>query len=92
MAFALEAAERLAQEGVEVEVIDLRTLYPMDIGTAVASVQKTNRALVVHEAVQFGGFGGEIASQIQQQAFDYLDAPVERLGGLALAGPVLRAA
>ena len=82
VAFALEAAERLAQEGVEVEVIDLRTLYPMDIGTAVASVQKTNRALVVHEAVQFGGFGGEIASQIQQQAFDYLDAPVERLGAL----------
>ena len=54
----------------------------MDIGAAVASVQKTNRALVVHEAVQFGGFGGEIASQIQQQAFDYLDAPVERLGAM----------
>ncbi len=82
VAFALEAAERLAQEGIEVEVIDLRTLYPMDIGTAVASVQKTNRALVVHEAVQFGGFGGEIASQIQQRAFDYLDAPVERLGAM----------
>ena len=80
--FALQAAEQLASEGIEVEVVDLRTLYPMDIGTAIASVQKTNRALVVHEAVQFGGFGGEIASQIQEQAFDYLDAPVVRLGAL----------
>ncbi len=80
--FALEAAEQLAQQGIDVEVVDLRTLYPMDIGTAITSVQKTNRALVVHEAVQFGGFGGEIAAQIQEQAFDYLDAPVVRLGAL----------
>ena len=80
--FALQAAEQLASEGIEVEVVDLRTLYPMDISTAIASVQKTNRALVVHEAVQFGGFGGEIASQIQEQAFDYLDAPVVRLAAM----------
>ena len=80
--FALEAAEQLSQEGIEVEVVDLRTLYPMDIDSAIASVQKTNRALVVHEAVQFGGLGGEIASQIQEKAFDYLDAPVMRLGAL----------
>ena len=80
--FALEAAEQLAQEGIEVEVVDLRTLYPLDIATAITSIQKTNHALVVHEAVQFGGFGGEIASQIQEQAFDYLDAPVVRLGAL----------
>lgn len=80
--FALEAAEQLSQEGIEVEVVDLRTLYPMDIDTAITSVQKTNRVLVVHEAVQFGGFGGEIAAQIQEKAFDYLDAPVMRLGAL----------
>ena len=78
--FALEAAEELAKEGIEVEVVDVRTLYPLDTETIVASVKKTSRALVVHEAVQFGGFGGEIAAQIQERAFDYLDAPVKRLG------------
>ena len=78
--FALKAAEQLAEDGVEVEVIDLRTLYPLDLDPVIQSVQKTNRAMVVHEAVQFGGFGGEIASQIQEHAFDYLDAPVKRLG------------
>ena len=78
--YALQAAENLAEEGIDVEVVDLRTLYPLDIDTVVASVQKTNRAMVVHEAVRFGGFGGEVASQIQELAFDYLDAPVKRLG------------
>ena len=78
--FALEAAEQLSGEGTEVEVIDLRTLYPLDVETVLASVRKTNRAMVVHEAVRFGGFGGEIAAQIGELAFDYLDAPVKRLG------------
>ena len=77
---ALAAAETLSGEGIELEVIDPRTLQPFDTGTVVASVQKTHRALVVHEAVRFGGFGAEIASQIQEEAFDYLDAPVGRLG------------
>jgi pyruvate dehydrogenase E1 component beta subunit len=77
---ALKAADTLAGEGIEAEVIDPRTLQPFDTETVVASVQKTSRALVVHEAVRFGGFGAEIASQIQEQAFDYLDAPIARLG------------
>ena len=77
---ALSAAETLAKEGIDCEVIDPRTLQPLDIDTVVESVKKTNRAGVVHEAVQFGGLGAEIASQIQESAFDYLDAPVSRVG------------
>ncbi|MCP4958758.1 MAG: alpha-ketoacid dehydrogenase subunit beta [Actinomycetia bacterium] len=77
---ALAAADTLARDGIECEVIDPRTLQPFDIGTVVESVRRTNRAVVVHEAVRFGGLGGEIASQIQENAFDYLDAPVARLG------------
>jgi pyruvate dehydrogenase E1 component beta subunit len=79
--FALEAAEQLASDGISVEVIDLRTLYPLDIETVLSSVRKTNRAVIVHDAVRFSGFGAEITSQIQELAFDYLDAPVGRLGG-----------
>ena len=77
---ATTAAEALAEEGIDTEVIDLRSLQPMDTEAVVASVQKTHRAIVVHEAVRFGGLGGEIASQIQELAFDYLDAPVARIG------------
>jgi pyruvate/2-oxoglutarate/acetoin dehydrogenase E1 component len=77
---ALEAAEQLAGEGISVEVIDIRSLYPLDIETIIQSVRKTNHAVVVYEAVRFGGFGAEIAAQIQELAFDYLDAPVLRLG------------
>lgn len=76
---ALKAAEKLAADGIFVEVIDPRTVQPLDTDTIVASVKKTNRALIVHEAVQFGGIGAEISSQIQEEAFDYLDAPVARL-------------
>ncbi len=61
-------------------MIDPRTLQPFDTATVVDSVKKTHRALVVHEAVRFGGFGAEIAAQIQELAFDYLDAPVGRVG------------
>jgi acetoin:2,6-dichlorophenolindophenol oxidoreductase subunit beta len=77
---ALAAAEELAAEGLDVEVIDPRTLQPFDTETVVASVRKTHRALVVHEAVRFGGIGGEFVAQIQEEAFDYLDAPVGRVG------------
>jgi acetoin:2,6-dichlorophenolindophenol oxidoreductase subunit beta len=72
-------AERLAPEGIDVEVIDPRTLQPLDTATIVESVRKTNRAIVVHEAVRFGGLGAEIAAQIQEEAFDYLDAPIARV-------------
>lgn len=77
---AVQTAERLAREGIEVEVIDPRTLKPLDMETICASVRKTNRAVVVHEAPLFGGFGGEIAAAIMEQAFDWLDAPVARVG------------
>jgi pyruvate/2-oxoglutarate/acetoin dehydrogenase E1 component len=77
---ALAAAEKLAGDGIDAEVIDPRTLTPLDLETIVASVRRTGRAVVAHEAVLVGGFGGEIAAQIQGAAFDYLDAPVQRVG------------
>ncbi len=77
---ALAAAERLAGEGIEAEVIDPRTLVPLDIETIVDSVRRTNRLVVAHEAVRHGGFGAEIAAQAGLAAFDFLDAPVERVG------------
>jgi acetoin:2,6-dichlorophenolindophenol oxidoreductase subunit beta len=77
---ALAAAQKLEGDGISVEVIDPRTLQPLDTATIVDSVRKTHRVVVVHEAVQFGGLGAEIAAQIQQEAFDYLDAPVQRIG------------
>jgi pyruvate/2-oxoglutarate/acetoin dehydrogenase E1 component len=77
---ALTAADRLAGEGISVEVIDPRTLQPLDVDTIVESARRTNRAVVVHEAVRFGGLGAEIAAQIQEAAFDHLDAPVGRIG------------
>lgn len=79
---SLEAAAQLESEGISCEVIDPRTLLPLDEETIIESVKKTGRAVVVHEAVKRGGFGGEIASVIQEsEAFDYLDAPIQRLGG-----------
>ena len=77
---AEKAAETLAGEEISAEVIDLRSLQPLDTESILESVRKTNRAVVAHEAVRFGGLGGEIASQIQEHAFDYLDAPVTRVG------------
>jgi pyruvate/2-oxoglutarate/acetoin dehydrogenase E1 component len=77
---AVTAATELAKSGIEAEVIDVRTVQPLDSQTILDSVRRTNRALVVHEAVTFGGIGAEISSQIQEEAFDYLDAPVLRLG------------
>jgi pyruvate/2-oxoglutarate/acetoin dehydrogenase E1 component len=77
---ALAAADRLAGQGVEAEVIDPRTLVPLDLETIVESVRRTNRLVVAHEAVEHGGFGAEIAAAVQAAAFDYLDAPIERVG------------
>ena len=77
---AQAAAERLAAEGVAAEVIDPRTLVPLDLETIVASVRRTGRAVVAHEAVRTGGFGAELAAEIQAQAFDFLEAPIQRVG------------
>jgi len=90
---ALEAADRLATEdGIEAEVIDPRTLVPLDVGAIVESVQRTSRLVVVHEAVEHGGFGAEIVAQVQSAAFDFLDAPVGRVGApfapIPLSGPL----
>lgn len=78
--FSLEAAEALAKEGYEVEVLDLRSLNPLDYDAIVATVKKTHRALVVHEDKVFGGFGGELVGVINERAFEHLDAPVRRVG------------
>jgi pyruvate/2-oxoglutarate/acetoin dehydrogenase E1 component len=77
---ALEAARILEQEGISAEVIDLRTLLPLDMATVAASVSKTHRVLVAHEAVLNGGVGAEIAARIGEELFDELDAPVRRVG------------
>ena len=79
----LDAAAKLAESGVDVEVIDIRTLVPLDTSALIESVMKTKHCVVVHEAVKFAGFGGELAAVINEsEAFYYLDAPVKRLGAL----------
>ncbi|HWQ13483.1 MAG TPA: alpha-ketoacid dehydrogenase subunit beta [Roseiflexaceae bacterium] len=78
---ALAAAEELAAEGVDAEVVDLRTLRPLDAEAILASVRKTGKALIVHEDNLTGGLGGEVAALIGQHAFEHLDAPIMRLGG-----------
>lgn len=80
VSFSLKAADKLAEEGISVEVIDPRTLMPFDIDTIVQSVQKTGRLVIAHEACVTGGVGGEIGSQVAYRTFDYLAAPVERVG------------
>jgi 2-oxoisovalerate dehydrogenase E1 component len=84
---ALQAATRLEGEGLSAEVIDPRTLKPLDLDTIVASVKRTNRLVVVHEGWKFGGFGGEIAASVTEAAFDWLDAPVARVGALDVPMP-----
>ena len=80
---SLGIAEKLEADGISVEVVDIRSLVPLDTKTIVESVKKTRRAVIVHEAVQFSGFGAEIAAQIaDSDAFYYLDAPIKRVGGL----------
>jgi pyruvate/2-oxoglutarate/acetoin dehydrogenase E1 component len=77
---SLKAAEQAAEEGVSVEVFDPRTLQPLDEDALIASVKKTNRAVVAHEAVTRMGWGAEVAALVQEKAFDYLDAPIARVG------------
>jgi 2-oxoisovalerate dehydrogenase E1 component beta subunit len=79
--YALQAAEQAAGEGIDVEVVDLRTLYPVDCETILHSVRKTGKALIVYEDNHTGGYGAEIAATIAEEAFTYLDAPVRRLAG-----------
>lgn len=85
---ALEAAEQLADRGVNVEVVDIRTLVPYDEESVVASVRKTGRVLVAHEAVLTGGFGGEIAARIAQHCFEWLDAPIVRVAAFDSPTPL----
>jgi pyruvate dehydrogenase E1 component beta subunit len=80
VAEALEAADELAAEGIEAEVIDPRSLVPLDLDTIAGSVARTHRLVVAHEAVAAGGFGAELAAQVQAVSFDELDAPIERVG------------
>ncbi|MDP2296476.1 MAG: pyruvate dehydrogenase complex E1 component subunit beta [Pseudolabrys sp.] len=87
MTYALKAADELAKEGIEAEVIDLRTLKPLDTETIIASVKKTGRAVTVEEGWQQSGVGAELAARIMEQAFDYLDAPVARVSGKEVPMP-----
>ena len=76
---ALGAAEKLAGQGIDVEVVDPRTLYPLDMETIISSVKKTHRLVILHEEVKFAGSGAEIAAQVAEDGFDYLDAPILRV-------------
>jgi pyruvate dehydrogenase E1 component beta subunit len=87
---ALEAAEDLAKQGIEIEIVDPRTLRPMDTATIIESVRKTHRAIVVEAGAGFAGMGSEIAAFITEQAFDDLDAPVERVTGANAPMPYAR--
>jgi len=77
---SLEAAEKLGEEGFSIEVVDLRSLVPLDKLTILESVRKTGKVIVIHEDKVHGGFGGELASLIMEEAFEWLDAPVVRIG------------
>jgi pyruvate/2-oxoglutarate/acetoin dehydrogenase E1 component len=83
----LEAAKTLSEQGIEAEVLDLRSLVPLDFDAISTSIQKTGKAVVVHEAVLRGGFGGEIIAQIQEKLFDWLDAPIARVCSLDIPVP-----
>jgi len=87
---ALKAAEELAKDGISAEVIDLRTLRPLDTATIASSVRKTNRCVVVEEGWPFAGFGAQIVDEIQRAAFDDLDAPVVRVTGADVPMPYNR--
>jgi len=87
---ALSAAQQLEERGVSAEVVDLRSLRPLDLDTAVTSVRKTGRCVVVEETWKNGGFGGYVASAIQEAAFDDLDGPVAHLGGADVPIPYSR--
>jgi pyruvate dehydrogenase E1 component beta subunit len=87
---AMAAAETLHAEGVEAEIIDPRTLVPLDLDSIVASVERTHRLVVVHEAVRRGGYGAELAAELTERAFDHLDAPVARVGARPVPVPYSR--
>ncbi len=87
---SMEASNELANMGIEAEVIDLRTLKPLDFETIAASIKKTNRAVVVHEACLTGGFGAEVSARINSELFDYLDAPVLRVAAKDVPMPFSR--
>jgi pyruvate dehydrogenase E1 component beta subunit len=87
MGFVLEAATKLASEGIDTEVIDLRSINPLDMETIAASIRKTHRCVIVHEAHTTCGFGAEIVARVQEQLFDELDAPVLRVGGIDVPVP-----
>jgi pyruvate/2-oxoglutarate/acetoin dehydrogenase E1 component len=87
LARCLKVADKLAEEGIELEVVDPRTLVPLDIDTIVESVKRTNRLLICHEAVERGGWAGEVAMMVIERAFDYLDAPIARVCGKNLPIP-----
>ena len=87
---ALQAAKAAAEDGTSVEVIDLRSLSPLDMDTIMTSVVKTHRAIIVHEAPVFCGFGAEVAARISHDAFDLLEAPVQRVAGLNVPYPPSR--
>jgi 2-oxoisovalerate dehydrogenase E1 component beta subunit len=84
--YALEAADTVAEEGISVEVIDLRTLRPLDKETVLESVRKTGKCLIVYEDNRFGGYGAEVAAIVAEEAFDYLDGPVTRIAGPEVPG------
>jgi 2-oxoisovalerate dehydrogenase E1 component beta subunit len=79
--YALEAADRVAEEGISVEVVDLRTLRPLDKDTVLTSVRKTGKCLIAYEDNRFGGYGAEVAAIVAEEAFEYLDGPVTRIAG-----------
>jgi pyruvate/2-oxoglutarate/acetoin dehydrogenase E1 component len=87
---ALKAAEMLTEEGISVEVVDPRTLFPLDLDTIVASVKKTGRLVVSHEAPERGGFAAEVVAQVAAAAFDYLDAPIQRVCAPSVPPPFAR--
>jgi 2-oxoisovalerate dehydrogenase E1 component beta subunit len=84
--YALEAADRVAEEGISVEVVDLRTLRPLDKDTVLTSVRKTGKCLIAYEDNRFGGYGAEVAAIVAEEAFDYLDGPVTRIAGPDVPG------
>ena len=84
--YALEAADRVAEDGISVEVVDLRTLRPLDKETVLASVRKTGKCVIVYEDNRFGGYGAEVAAIVAEEAFDYLDGPVTRIAGPDVPG------
>jgi 2-oxoisovalerate dehydrogenase E1 component beta subunit len=84
--YALGAADRVAEDGISVEVVDLRTLRPLDNETVLESVRKTGKCLIVYEDNRFGGYGAEVAALVAEEAFDYLDGPVTRVAGPDVPG------